>query len=259
MAKSCSIEGCERPHEARGWCSYHYKRWRAYGDPLAADRRTKNRICSVDGCERKHAARGLCHTHWMRWHEHGDPLVVKSKRRVERACAVDGCDKPFLARELCDKHYYRWRKYGDPEIGAFMPSQVERKQCGPCEWCGKMFMATVAPNRPPRAFCGRACSNRARGAKRPHRRLDGKGYVLVWAPDHPNVMPSTGYVREHRLVMSQHLCRPLMADELVHHRNGIKTDNRLENLELMSPQQHSALRGLPTHCPHCGGSLVGFS
>ena len=35
MATDCSIEGCEQPHEARGWCSRHYDSWRSHGDPLA--------------------------------------------------------------------------------------------------------------------------------------------------------------------------------------------------------------------------------
>lgn len=61
--------------------------------------------------------------------------------------------------------------------------------------------------------------------------VDKDGYILVLAHDHPRANRH-GYVREHRLVVEKTIGRYLTPDEVVHHRNGVKDDNRPENLEL---------------------------
>ena len=68
------------------------------------------------------------------------------------------------------------------------------------------------------------------------------GYVMRKAAGHPRATSNGGYVFEHILVMEELLGRYLVPGETVHHLNGIKDDNRIENLELWTKPQPSGIR-----------------
>lgn len=76
-----------------------------------------------------------------------------------------------------------------------------------------------------------------------------KGYIIVHKPDWLT-SNKRGYIREHRYVMEQYLGRSLEKHEDVHHLNHIRTDNRLENLVVLSHSEHSRL-----HIPDRLGAL----
>ncbi len=87
-------------------------------------------------------------------------------------------------------------------------------------------------------FCSRCSRYGSRSSSwKGGRILNGSGYVKIWLPpDHPFhcMANKQGYCYEHRLIMAEHLGRPLTTDEVVHHLNGDKHDNRIENLRLLS-------------------------
>ena len=157
-------------------------------------------------------------------------------------CAVEGCDRRTSARGYCHGHYLRWSRTGDVRAEKPLARPV-REQCTVtgCEkgvhshgWCRAHYARWLASgdvraDEPLRVFAG-----------------DGHvshGYFRVPVPPEDRwLVHGRKADLQHRLVMARSLGRPLTADESVHHVNGDRTDNRLENLELWSRFQPNGQR-----------------
>jgi len=151
-------------------------------------------------------------------------------------CNVEDCDQPRRGKGYCANHYTKFRKWGDPLNGPGSGRKVQHETCT-IENCGK-----------PHTSQGMCQMHYRRNALYgdPHivheptrsgsKTINANGYVVFYEPEHPNSTLG-GNILEHRKIMAQHLGRPLSDTEQVHHKNGIRHDNRIENLELWSVKQ----------------------
>ncbi len=162
--------------------------------------------CSVLNCERPSRSKGLCDTHYRRslvGCALDKPLRV---RKYSTSCTATGCNRSPVSEGLCPTHL--WRKKNNPIIfDAPVPFMAIGLRSG--NWKGGEIIK------------------------------DGR--VLIICHGHPNPSHMKHYVYRYRLVMERHLKRYLSPDEIVHHKNEITTDDRIENLEVMSQSKHASL------------------
>ena len=162
---------------------------------------------------------------------------------MDKLCVIDGCGRGEAARGWCSPHYYRWGKFGDPlggqPVRAWGPPKTVDGYCQ-ADRCTRAAKRHAGKSGPV------VCSlHYQRWAKHGDinatvkatgtRSYNGNGYIIISMGDSTMML-------EHRLVLEQHLGRKLTAEENVHHRNGVRDDNRLENLELWVKRQPQGQR-----------------
>lgn len=176
--------------------------------------------------------------------------TTRSKERVTKPC--EHCGQPVTRlksadapRFYCNKACY-WASSSRAEaarkVGQLRFPQGSKEVR--CAQCGKTY-TRAASTAKVLNFCTRDCQyGYRRGLGKSF--INASGYVVVGVPaGHPGSRPNganSAQIVEHRKVMQEFLGRELLPEENVHHINGIRTDNRPENLELWTRSQPSGQR-----------------
>jgi len=135
-----------------------------------------------------------------------------------------------------------------PELGSIRKSNGTHKQIyHACIDCGKARWVWIKKGQPQSPRCNSCARSLRKGMNSPSWR-GGKhkchGYIQIWLPPDDFFRPmasSKGYVSEHRLVVAKSLGRCLQPWEIVHHKNNLRDDNRIENLQLVQEMQHKQI------------------
>lgn len=135
----CTYEECRNPQKARGWCSKHYARFRAHGDPgvvIGAGRRPAPVIplderCDATGCEKSAQVSGLCRKHYQRMMRTGSVDIVRKPGRKPDLDApyliCSECTNVQFRAGLCYSHYIGRQMCAEP--GCHNKHQYGKARC----------------------------------------------------------------------------------------------------------------------------------
>jgi hypothetical protein len=172
----------------------------------------------------------------------GRPKIDFEKERLQNC---ENCQKEFTAKRR--KPSEKFRRTCSIECSS---SLRDKRIIRNCKNCSKSFKVKLCHSHGGKGwFCSKECNYSFDRKDYKARWKQPCGYVYVNIPkDHPIYLERkkkgirNSRIREHRLVMEQYLGRYLLPHENVHHKNGIRDDNRIENLELWTKQQPSGQR-----------------
>lgn len=161
-----------------------------------------------------------------------------------RFCGIDCWRKPCARCGVLFNHRTNVTRYCSEDC---------KRGVSTCEQCGGTFQVSKQSTG---RWCSRECYYEWKvptGTVKPN--SAGDGYMVIKVPLGTDGTFKSAVQRrwmfEHRYVMQQHLGRPLLPTEQVHHKNGRRDDNRIENLELWQGSHPEGVRVSDQHCPGC--------